>query len=339
MSLQDYTVRWVLHLLTNMVTCISVAWKHAFIAAALLFMGFVNHASADYPERPINLVYPWPAGSATDLLVREFASLLSEEIGGRVIVVNRPGGASVVGTNYVAQAEPDGYTLLFGSTALAANPPTMDTLPYDVLNDFESVAYVGRAIYIMAAKESLPVNDVREMLALAEQNPGELTVGTYGFVDLVLSSLELETGTDFLHVPFPGGAAAFTAILSETVDLTILPSSYVDEDTEGVKAIGVGGDERFASLPDVPTFDEQGVPGFEMSNWFCILAPRGTPEEIRDVLAQAIERVVLSPEYAEVADRLNVQARYMPPSELTSYIQAETERWERTVRAQTAGQN
>lgn len=309
----------------------------SILAMLVLATGQVvpSYSRAEYPERPIRLVYPWPAGSAVDLASRIFAESLSKKLGVAVVVDNRSGANAIVGTQVVAKSTPDGYTLLMTtSEPLTINPNIYKTLPYDVEKDLDPLAFVGRTIFLIAANASFPANDVQSAIALAKKQPGKITVGSYGIADMFLAFFESVTGAEFLRVPFQGGGPAITATIGGQVDLTLVPTFTAAQHLASgrIKVLGIGSAKRLASLPAVPTFTEQGLPGFEIGNWVGILSPRGIPGAVRTRLQQPIEDIVRSPEFTDRLRAVGVEAEYMKADTFRAYIRAESARWGKIVR-------
>jgi tripartite-type tricarboxylate transporter receptor subunit TctC len=288
---------------------------------------------AQYPERPIRLVYPWPSGSVSDSVVRFFANELGKNINANIVVDNRGGANGIVGTALIAKAKPDGYSLLGTSAgAMVFNPATYKSLPYDVDKDFEALALFSKSYYAMVATASFPARDIPALIALAKKEPSGVKFGVYGLTDMLLTAFEFATGTELNHVPYQGGAPATTATMAGEMNLTFVPAAYSKQYPGRLKALAVGSLQRLAYLPDIPTFAEQGLPGFEMSNWLGIHAPRGIPREAREVVRKAAEQVARSPEYENKLRSMGMEAEYMSPDALHTYIRADTERWQRIVR-------
>lgn len=307
-----------------------VMLKALVFATAVVVTGY---SAAQYPERPIRLVYPWPSGSVSDAVVRIFANDLAKRLNTNVIVDNRPGANAIVGTALVAKARADGYTLLGTSAgALVFNPATYKTLPYDAERDFEPLALFSKSYYAMVATASFPPTDISSLIALAKQQPGKVKFGVYGLTDMLLTAFEFATGTELNHVPYQGGAPATTATIAGEMNLTFVPAAYSIQYPGRLKALAVGSLKRLAYLPDIPTFAEQGLPGFEMGNWLGMHAPRGIPARARELLRQAGEEVAQSPEFFNRLRSMGMEAEYMPPDALRAYVQSDTARWQKIVR-------
>jgi tripartite-type tricarboxylate transporter receptor subunit TctC len=292
-------------------------------------------AVAEYPDRPIKLVVPWPVGATTDSIARVFGQQLSQKLETSVIVENRGGANAIVGTQHVANAAPDGYTIEFTtSEPLAINPHVYKSLPYDVEKDLTAVAFVGRTYFVIAARTGFPADDIRQTIALARQQPGKLTVASYGIADLFLGSFESETGTEFLRVPYQGAGPAVTAVLGGQVDLTLAASFSAAQHLQGgrIKLLAVGSSERLPFIPQVPTFIEQGLAGFQIGNWLALMAPSSLDPKIQEKLENATREIVASPEFVQRSQSMGIEPKFAPGSELQSIIQADSKRWARVVK-------
>ena len=293
------------------------------------------HAWAEFPERTIRLIVPWPAGATTDVTARIFADRLSKKLGVGVVVENRGGANAIVGTQYVAKSAPDGYTLQFTtSEPLTINPNIYKSLPYDVEKDLEPLAFIARTYFVIAAKTAFPASDIQGAIALARQKPGKIKVGSYGIADMFLGSFEAVTNTQFLVVPFQGGGPAVTAVLGGQVDLTLVAAFSAVQHLAGgrLKVLGIGSAKRLSLLPDVPTFIEQGMAGFEIGNWMSMQAPRGLPDRTREILRQAIEEIVRAPDFVERGRTIGIEAEYLAPDALRAFMRADTARWRKIAR-------
>src|ERR1700710_1658289 len=243
-------------------------------------------AAAEYPDHPVRLIVPQAAGSATDTVARILGAELSKEIGQQVIIDNRPGGALTLGLDLTAKSEPDGYTICMGPIgALAITRHMVPKLPYDIERDFQPIALVTRGHLMLAVTPSLPVTSVRELIAYAKANPGKLSnasssTGSPGHIGGEL--FKFMTGTDIVHVPYRGGAAAITDLTAGRVQVMFesLSSIAPHAQSGSVRALGVSGAKRSPAFPDIPTIAEAGVPGYEAPTWSGIIAPAGVPKDI-----------------------------------------------------------
>jgi tripartite-type tricarboxylate transporter receptor subunit TctC len=268
------------------------------VAAALLAATMGSGLAAEYPDHPIRLIVPQAAGSATDTLARILAKELSTQIGQQIIVDDRPGGALTVGLDLTAKAAPDGYTLGMGPIgALAITRRMVRKLPYNIERDFQPIALVTRGHLLLAVAPSLPVHSVRELIAYAKANPGKLTNasssnGSPGHVGGEL--FKYMTGTEIVHVPYRGGAAAINDLIAGRVQLMFesLNSIAPFARSGQVRALAVSGAHRSPGFPELPTIAEAGVPGYEAATWSGVIAPAGVPRPIVDKLNAAINRTI-----------------------------------------------
>jgi tripartite-type tricarboxylate transporter receptor subunit TctC len=306
----------------------------AIIGMSSLCWAMISYAA--YPDKTIRVIYPWSAGSAGDTATRLFAEELGKRVGVPVVVENKPGANGIIGTQWVVTQPADGYTLLITSSEpLVVNPNVYAKLSYDVERDLEPIAIFGRSSFAFAASERVPADNVKSLIALAKKSPGKYSVATFGIADLFLASFESATGTEFLRVPFQGGQPAMSGVLGGHVDTIMVASATATQylNTGKIKLLAIGSASRLKSLPDVPTFIEQGVDGFEIGNWYSVTAPRGIPVEAQEVLQKAIADIVSSPAFAE---RMNTAAgmevEYRPPAKFRDYLRQETSRWATIVR-------
>src|SRR6185503_11982106 len=272
-----------------------------FVAASLL-AGLVGpaFAQADYPNRPVRLIIPFPPGGSNDVVGRVIAQHLGESLGKQIVVDNRGGAGGVIGTEAAAHAAPDGYTILGISLAHAVNP-WLYKLPYDPIKAFAPIGIMGKGPVVLSVNPDLPVRSVKELVAMAKAKPGDLqyaSAGVGSFQHLSAELFKLTAGVDILHIPFKGGGPAMTDVMGGHT--TVLFSSLV-QTTPHIKsgklrALAVGGTERSHVLPDLPTISEAGVPGYESVNWWGIVAPAGTPKPIIDKLYKALTEAQDNPE-------------------------------------------
>jgi tripartite-type tricarboxylate transporter receptor subunit TctC len=295
----------------------------------------------EYPNRPIRMVVSFAPGGGTDTNARIVSQRLAEQLGVQVLVDNRPGAASMLGTDIVAKAAPDGYTLLTASPEFTVNPSLQPKMPYDALRDFAPIAQTVSTQYVLSTHPSIPVRTLKEFIALAKAKPGQLNYGSSGVGSanhLAAELLQMTTGTKLMHIPFKGAGPATIALLSG--DITFMFSSTtaaVAQIKSGkLRAIAVTGPSRFAELPDVPTISEAGIPGFVITGWFGVLAPAATPREIVNKLAAEIVRVV---QHAGVRERfaaLGTVPVSSSPAEFAAFIRSEIDKWSKVVKASGA---
>jgi tripartite-type tricarboxylate transporter receptor subunit TctC len=292
----------------------------------------------DYPTRQISLIAPWPAGGAVDALCRVIAPGLSERLGKPVVIENRPGAGSVIGTAAGAKASPDGYTLVMGgSGSLAIGASLYKSIPYDPTKDFEPVALIGQIPFVLVVNASLPVRSVPELVKYAKDNPGKLSYGSGGPGSphhLYGELLKSMTGIEMTHVPYKGSAPALTDVIAGHIQLMFsdtVPSLPLIRDGK-VRALGVSSAIRLPSAPEIPPINEAGVAGFDAAGWGMILAPAHTPKPVVDKLSAALKSVMAMPDVARQIVALGiVPIASAPPGELQAYINSEMTRWAKVV--------
>lgn len=296
----------------------------------------VAHAQ-QYPSKPIRLVVGYSAGGATDLLARAVGAKLTEALGQAVIVENRPGAGSVIGSAVVAHAAPDGYALLMGAFALAVNATLQKNLPYDTLRDFAPVSQVAMTPYILVVHPSMPVKNVQQLIALARKRPGELyyaSAGTGSGAHLSGELLRFIAGIDIVHVPYKGAGPATTDVLGGHVSMTfvnILQTLPLVRQGK-LRALGVTTAKRSSIAPDIPAIAESGVPGYELDGWFGVLAPANTPQTVISMLHTAIAKALQSKETRDRFLALGVEPLGSSPEEFTRFVRNEVEKWGNIVR-------
>jgi len=312
------------------------------IVAALAVAGMSCVAQAQYPNKPIKMVVPFPAGGTTDIMARAMAAELQKSFGQAVIVENKAGAGGNIGSDYVAKAAPDGYTLLMGTVGThAINVSLYPKMPYDAVKDFSPVSLVAAVPNVLTAAPSLPINSVRDLIDAAKKDPNKITFASSGSGTSIHLSGELFkqlAGVQMTHVPYKGSSAALPDLMSGQVDVMFDNAPSVMPHIKGgkLKAIAVTSSKRSPALPNVPTIAESGLPAFEASSWFGVLAPAGTPKDIVDKLSQAI---VKSLQTAEIKDRLASQgadAVGNTPEQFVAHIKSEIDKWAKVVKASGA---
>ena len=312
--------------------------------ARLLFAGvmfvFVGVAAAQqaYPNKPIRFIVPFPPGGSTDPLARLVGQKLSDKWGQAVIVDNRPGGNTIIGTEALAKSPPDGYTILLVTRDLVLLPHLVSYLPYDPIKDFTAVATLARAQFILVLHPSVPADNLQEFIALAKSKPGELNYASSGLGNATHLAAELfqsMTGVKLQHIPYKGGGAALTDLLSGRVQLwfpnTVGISAHINSGK--LKGLAVTGDKRFASMPQVPTFDEAGLPGFEMAGWFGILAPAGIAKEIVDKISKEVALVLAMPDVLERLESQGSQPFTSTPEQFSALLKSELAKYGKIIKS------
>src|SRR5580658_1931808 len=306
--------------------------------ALLVMCAFANPAAAEFPDRPIHLVVPQAAGSATDTLARIFGAAFGDALGQTVIVDDRPGGALTVGMDVVAKAPPDGYTLGMAPIgALALTSHLVEPLPYDVEHDFAPIVVVTRGQMLLAVSPTTEFHSVKELIDFAKANPGKLlnassSNGSPGHVDGEL--FKVMTGTNIVHVPYKGGAAAINDLIAGRVQVMFesLNSIAPFARSGAVRALAVGSDHRSAAFPDLPTIAEAGVPGYEAGTWTGVIAPAGLPRPIVDKLNAAINRAIASETFKARFAQIGDEPAGGTPEDFARLIAADSAKWADVVK-------
>jgi tripartite-type tricarboxylate transporter receptor subunit TctC len=290
----------------------------------------------EYPTRPVRLIIPFPPGGFNDIVGRIIAMQLTERLGKQFIPDNRTGAGGVVGTELGAHAPPDGYTLTIASLALTINP-WFNKLDYDPIKSFAPVAILATAPNVISIQPGLPVKSVKDLIALAKEKPGKLqyaSAGVGSFMHLGPELFKAMAHVDLLHVPFRGAGPALIDVMGGNTHLSFasVPSSIVHFRSGKLRALGVGSLKRNALIPDVPTIDESGLPGYEFANWIGIVAPAGTPDAIVTKLHKEISAIQDSPDMLKQFANEGAEVVRMSPAEYGKFIAAQTEKWGRLIK-------
>jgi len=299
-----------------------------------LAAGFASLTSAQpYPTKPIKLVAPSTPGDAPDVIARLVADKLSTALGQQVVVENRPGAGGVVGSDYVAKAAPDGYTLIMGNAGShGINAAVYSKLPYDIQRDFAPVSQVAVAPNVMVINPSVPASTLAEFIAYAKANPGKLSYASGGNGSSAHMSMELfksMSGIDIQHVPYKGSSPALTDVVSGQVVAFIgnMPPTVPLIKAGKLRAIAVTTKSRSALMPELPTITEAGLPGFETVAWFGVLAPAGTPPEVVNRLSAEIAKIAKSPEIREKLVAMGAEPVGSTPEEFKAVIDRDIAKW------------
>ena len=309
---------------------------HALLKVAGLLLAFTTHAAAqDYPTKPVRIVVPFPPGALNDTVGRIIAAELSERMGKQFIVDNRGGAGGVIGAEIVANAPKDGHTLLIVSLATAVNPH-LYKLPYEAVKAFTPISLIVTSPNVVAVYPGLPVNSIKELIALAKAKPGELQYGSSGvgtFVHLGGELFKLAAGIDMLHVPFKGTAPAMIDLMAGNTKVTFgSTTSTIPHLRSGrVRALGLGGARRSPALPDLPTVTEAGLP-YEAANWIGLVAPAGTPTAIVERLHKEIVEIQNSPKVQQQFATEGAEIVRMSIAEFGAHQLSELEKWGKVVR-------
>jgi tripartite-type tricarboxylate transporter receptor subunit TctC len=290
-------------------------------------------ALAAYPERTVKLVVPLAPGGPADTAARVFVPYFADSLGQSVVIENRSGASSVIGTETVARAPPDGYTLLFGSSsAFAVNPAVMKNLRFDVAKDLRLVGLVSYTPHVLVVRASLAADTLADLIGRAKAAPGKLTYassGAGGAIHLASELFKREAGIDLVHVPFRGGGPAVLGLLTGDVDVFINDVSTTVESIRAgkLKALATAWPARSPLLPEVPTFAELGYPAVVSSSWFGLAAPAATPDDIVGRVGEAMQSVFASSAYRSGLAKLGLEQFTLTPEQSAAFIRAEIDKW------------
>ena len=285
-----------------------------------------------YPSRQITLIIPFAAGGSNDIVARAIGKQLSEAWGQPVIAENRPGAGGVIGAATVAASPPDGYTLLLVSTTFTINAAIKKSMPFDTARDFTPIAFVARSPLLFVASKDLPVKSAKDALALAKSKPDRITYASAGIGSINQIAAELiaqSAGVKLMHVPYKGGAPALNDLLGGHVDVYVSSMPQVQQLAQSgqVNALAVTSVKRAQLLPDVPTLDESGIPGFDLSSWWGIVGPAGMPPDVVNALNAEINKALTSPEILKFMASEGAEAQAMTPQAFGDLIHTEIQRW------------
>jgi tripartite-type tricarboxylate transporter receptor subunit TctC len=304
---------------------------------ALLFLACSHAFAQGFPNKPVRIIVPYPPGGGTDVVARTVAPKMQELLGQPVIVENRAGAGGNIGTEFVAKAPADGYTLLVASASTAINTTLTKNVPWHATKDFAPVVLLVLNQSLLVVHPSVPATNVRELIALAKSKPGQVTYASYGngsSAHLIAELFKLMAGVNLLHIPYKGAAPAVNDILGGQVNVlfsdvaAILPHVKAGK----VRALALGSEKRFAGLPDVPTIGESGVPGFVGGGFLGLVAPAGTPADAVNALNGAALKALVTPEVAERLNALASPPMGGTPESFGRLIASEVDKWARVIR-------
>ncbi len=291
-----------------------------------------------YPSKPIRMIVGFPPGGGTDVVARVIGQKLSEWYGQTVVVENRAGATGTIGADVLAKSPPDGYTLMMGhANSHAIAPNLMAKLPYDPIKDFAPVSYVGYVPNVLSLHPSVPAKSMKELIALLKANPGKFTYASSGngsSQHLSGEMFKLLTGTSILHVPYKGSGDAIKDLLAGTVSMNFDTMPPVLEHIKAgkLRGLGISTPRRLAQLPEVPTFAEEGLTGFEILNWYGVMAPAATPKEIVNKLAADINKAMREPDVKARLEQVGTQLRELSPEEFGAFMRTELAKYAKLVR-------
>lgn len=306
----------------------------AIVAASFVF-GALAAQAQQWPSKPITIVVPFPPGGFNDTLARTLAAELPKVLGQPVVVENKPGGNSVIGTDYAAKAAPDGHTLFIGATPMAVIQHLYKT-SFDAKKDFSAITIGGITQNVLVARPSLPANNVKELLAMAKASPGKLNYASTGNGSsnhLAFELFKTMSGTSITHIPYKGSAPAVTDLISERVDVmfNLIPNVMEQVKAGRLKVLAISGEERSTLSPEIPTVAESGLPGFGFSVWIGVLAPAGTPKPIVERLNTEIVKIVTSPDVKARFAKQGVEVAPTTPDKFNAFLRSEVDRWGKVV--------
>jgi len=314
----------------NLTICIAVA---AFIFSS----GVVS--AQNFPDRPITLVVPNPPGGLVDTSARLLSEPLTRVIGQPVVIDNKPGASGNIAYQYVANAKPDGYTLLISYSGYhVGNPSLFDKLSWDPIKDFSPIALLTVSTNVIAVHPSVPVNNLKEFIAYAKANPGKLNYASQGNGSVSHIGTEIfkqTTGVDMVHVPYKGSGPAIQDVLAGQVQVFIsTPPSLMQHIQSGkLKGLAVTGKNRHPGMPNVPTTAEAGLPSFQLESWVALYAPAGTPAPVVAKLTDSVKQSLAMPEIKERADTAGVELRYLSPGQTDALVKKELPLWNKAIKA------
>jgi tripartite-type tricarboxylate transporter receptor subunit TctC len=293
-------------------------------------------AGAQYPDKPIRLIVPWPAGGGSDVVARIVAQPMGERLKQAIVVDNRPGANGSIGTTVVAKAAPDGYTLIWVTADThAIIPHVYPKLGYDARKDFASVGIAGYFPYALVVNPAFPATSIAEFTAQAKARPGKVTFASWGIGGSSHVAMEMymqQARIQALHVPFQGAAPAIQAVMGGQVDAMIVPMSVADGNAKAgkIRLLGLASPTRFSGAPDLKTMAEQGIP-VNAGTWVGIMAPAGTPPEVLATLNRALNATIESPATREALLKLNVDPSVMTVPQFKAFVDSEYDRWGKTI--------
>jgi len=306
------------------------------LAAALLIA--VPAAAQNYPTRPVRVIVPFAAGGNTDITARAIGVRLSEVFGQQIVVENRPGGATNIGTELVAKAPPDGYTILMGGATNAINMSTQAKPPYDTVRDFAPIILCVKGANVLTTHPSLPAKNLKELIALAKARPGQLNFASSGLGSSNQMAGELfkvMAQVNIVHIPYKGNTPALTDTLAGNVEMMFsgVPVLVPHIQSGRLRAIAIGSLKRFVAIPNVPTFDESGLKGYEATTWFGLMAPVKTPKEIVARWNTEVDKILASPDLKSRFLNDGLEAMGGSQEEFARFIRIEIDKYAKVVKS------
>lgn len=298
----------------------------------------VFSAESSYPQRPIRLVVPYSAGGSTDTVARITGARLSERLGQQVVIDNRTGAGTIIGTEIVKAATPDGYVLLMATPPLAVNPSLYDKVPYVLERDFIAITNIAGSSNLLTVHPSVPATSVKELIALLKANPGKYNYGSSGVGGaghLAMALFTSMAGVEALHVPYKGGAPAVADLVAGRLNMMManLTTAQPHIRAGKLRGLGVGKTKRSPLFPEMPTIAEAGLKGYEANNWNGVVAPRGTPRAIIDRLHKDIVATLQEPVILDRMAKSGLEPVGDTPAEFAQYLKSEADKWGKLVKS------
>ncbi len=312
--------------------------RMAFLAAAVLAAA-PSYAQQDYPARPIRLIVPYPPGGPSDLMGRMTGDVLAKRLAQIVVVDNRGGAATAIGAEMAARAPADGYTLLVSSeTTFAVNPALKSKLSYNPERDFAPISLLTTQPYVLAVTLALPVNSVSQLVAYAKANPGKLSFGSAGSGGanhLAGEMFKQVAGIDIVHVPYKGNGPAIIDLIGGQIGLMLgsISSLYPHATAKKLRILAVASGKRSAAAPEIPTFAEGGLPGYQVNGWNCLVVPRGTPQAVIKRLNAEIVAGFSQPDVVDRLKKQSIDPATGTPDQLAAYMKSELARYQKLIKA------
>lgn len=308
-----------------------------FVLLSLVSILTIPAVAQDYPSRSIRMVVPYPPGGAGDMHVRLISQKLGVLMGQTVVVENRAGASGNIGAEYVVKSAPDGYTLVFGTTNMAINQAVSAKMPFNVLTDLDPITITLNSQNLLAVRTTMPANNIKELISYAKANPGKINFGSSGIGSpwLAVEILKSLAGVEMVHVPYKGDGPAIVDLIGGQIDIYATNISAVDAHHRAgkIRGLAVTSRKRSASLPDIPTMEEAGVPGYDLEGWFGFLAPAGTPRPIIEKLHAALVKIVAMPDVQKSMLDIGLSPATLTPEEFRQRIQSDIAKFTRVVKS------
>ena len=311
--------------------------------AVLMTMAAWTAAAQKYPTKPVRVIVPVAPGGMTDIQGRLFAQKLSVLWGQQVMVENRPGGGSIIAADLVSKSPADGYTLFIsGEAPFVINPHLYSKLPYDPIRDFTPIVFLSQVSPVIAVHASLPVSNIKELIALAKSKPGSLSYGSMGsgtYSHIAMEEFKRRAGVDITHVPYKGSSPAMTDLLAGHTSIILVNISVVERHANAgkLRIVAAATPRRLQSLPDLPTVSEQALPGFEATTWFAVFGPANLPGDVVSTVHADITKIMAEPGFREQHfSRRGLETAVMTPREFAQKVKNDLERWGPVVKASGA---